>query len=269
MATPAQLDEKAKQRPPASNPIHGIAAEAQLAEKLRKDREGASLTGAATSAQLAEKARQDQAGSSSEGFATEAQLAEKRGRDQTTSYGAYATDAQLAEKGRRDPAAPSPYGAFTTEELLAEMARREQAAPSPYGQYATEAQLAEKARFTNVPPLPPRTASVSTPAPPPYTSDDAKRSELISEQWRSHDPRSSSTHSLVPSESRRNGKRTLLIIFIHGFMGNETSFQSFPAHVHNLLTILVEETHAVHTKIYPRYKSRKDIQFARDDFSIW
>lgn len=88
-------------------------------------------------------------------------------------------------------------------------------------------------------------------------------------QWRSQDPRSSSTQSLRPSESARDGRRTLLLIYIHGFMGNEMSFQSFPAHVHNLLNILVSETHVLHTKIYPRYKSRKAIEFARDDFSQW
>ncbi|KAF7957974.1 hypothetical protein EAE96_003541 [Botrytis aclada] len=142
---------------------------------------------------------------------------------------------------------------------------------------ATPAQLAEKARqdrsevpttrYDTPPPLPPRGESIQ--APPPYTDDDAKRSELISEQWRSNDPRSSSTHSLVPSESNRDGRRKLLLVYIHGFMGNETSFQSFPAHVHNLLSITLEATHIVHTKIYPRYKSRKAINFARDDFSVW
>ncbi|KAG4437187.1 hypothetical protein IFR05_007343 [Cadophora sp. M221] len=135
-------------------------------------------------------------------------------------------------------------------------------------EYATPAQLAEKSRG-HPPPLPPRIPSLQSIPPPPYTSDDARRSELISEQWRSEDPRSSSTHSLVPSESGRDGRRTLLLVFIHGFMGNETSFQSFPAHVHNLLTITLSETHVVHTKIYPRYKSRKAIDFARDDFSKW
>ena len=52
-------------------------------------------------------------------------------------------------------------------------------------------------------------------------------------------------------------------------MGNETSFQSFPAHVHNLLTMTMAETHAVHSKIYPRYKSKKKINFAVEDFSQW
>lgn len=141
---------------------------------------------------------------------------------------------------------------------------------------ATPAQLAEKLRKDRdscpepprrkqPPPLPPRENSIS--APPPYSPDDVRRSRLISEQWRSNDPRSSSTHSLVPESS--DGRKTLLLVYIHGFMGNETSFQSFPAHVHNLLTITLAETHVVHTKIYPRYKSRKAIDFARDDFSNW
>jgi hypothetical protein len=152
---------------------------------------------------------------------------------------------------------------------------------------ATAAQLAEKHREdcegvpvhretaarSNVPPqLPPRLNSTPAPAPPPYSDEDARRSQLISEQWCSEDPRSSSTHSLVPlgyGRDKNDGGRTLLLIYIHGFMGKETSFQSFPAHVHNLLTISLAETHVVHTKIYPRYKSRKAIDFARDDFGIW
>jgi len=52
-------------------------------------------------------------------------------------------------------------------------------------------------------------------------------------------------------------------------MGNETSFQSFPAHVHNVVTVRLAESHVVHTKIYPKYKSRKHIEFARDGFSEW
>jgi hypothetical protein len=106
-------------------------------------------------------------------------------------------------------------------------------------------------------------------APPRYSEEYERGRTKISEKWRSQDPRSSSTQSLRPSESARDGRRTLLLVYIHGFMGNEMSFQSFPAHVHNLLSILVSETHVLHTKIYPRYKSRKAIEFARDDFSQW
>lgn len=116
------------------------------------------------------------------------------------------------------------------------------------------------------PPLPPREGE-----PPPAYSllNEGERNLNPSDQWQSGDPRSSSTQSLVPPEAEKNGRRTLLLIYIHGFMGNETSFQSFPAHVHNLLSITLSETHIVHTKLYPRYKSRKAIEFARNDFSKW
>ncbi|KAK0278677.1 hypothetical protein LTR35_008941 [Friedmanniomyces endolithicus] len=88
--------------------------------------------------------------------------------------------------------------------------------------------------------------------------------------WETQDPRSSSTQSLVPSlHNEQNERRKLLLIYIHGFMGNETSFRSFPAHVHHLLTVLLAETHVVHTKVYPRYRSKRNISFARDDFSRW
>ncbi|KAI5924811.1 hypothetical protein F4810DRAFT_663461 [Camillea tinctor] len=86
-----------------------------------------------------------------------------------------------------------------------------------------------------------------------------------------HDPRSSSTQSLVPSLPEYEGveRRKLLIIYIHGFMGNETSFQSFPAHVHKYLKLALSDTHVIHSKIYPKYKTYKAIEVARDNFSRW
>ncbi|KAI6868158.1 hypothetical protein KC323_g3188 [Hortaea werneckii] len=144
------------------------------------------------------------------------------------------------------------------------------------------------------PPLPPRQSSSSIPPPsptpdeaPPAYTDVATEDTLTLHHpsldgtdadadadagpWQySADPRSSSTQSLVPSESgSHDSRRRLLLIFIHGFMGDETSFRSFPAHLHRLLTVLVAETHTVHTKIYPRYRSKRNIAFARDDFSRW
>ncbi|KAL6704124.1 hypothetical protein ACN47E_008787 [Coniothyrium glycines] len=86
----------------------------------------------------------------------------------------------------------------------------------------------------------------------------------------SQDPRSSSTQSLVPDPASASaGRRRLLLVYVHGFMGNETSFRSFPAHVHNLVTITLADSHVVHTKIYPRYRSRNALELARDDFSKW
>jgi hypothetical protein len=118
------------------------------------------------------------------------------------------------------------------------------------------------------PPLPPRGQSGAT--HPTASSEPPPAYSQYSPSMTSHDPRSSSTQSLVPvPESEHAGRRTLLLIYVHGFLGDETSFQSFPAHVHNLVTVTLAETHVVHTKIYPKYKSRRAIEFARDDFSIW
>jgi len=109
-------------------------------------------------------------------------------------------------------------------------------------------------------------------------ADDADFGELppgagtVYEKWTSVDPRSSSTQSLAPSVKRDGSpetRRTLLAIYIHGFMGNDSSFRSFPAHVHSYLKNALEETHVIHSKIYPRYKTYRAIEVARDNFSKW
>lgn len=87
--------------------------------------------------------------------------------------------------------------------------------------------------------------------------------------WQTRDPRSSSTQSLVPSLNENEDRRTLLVVYIHGFMGDNTSFRSFPAHVHYFLREQLSESHVVHSKIYPRYKTYKAIEVARDRFSAW
>ena len=150
--------------------------------------------------------------------------------------------------------------------------------PSTYRPNDQSAQSVDRLQLSHgvaPPPLPPRddpNISLSDDAGPPPYSEVAPtyHSQPLSHSWSSQDPRSSSMQSLVPhSSSEGNGIRTLLLVYIHGFMGNETSFQSFPAHVHNLLTVKLKETHVVHSKIYPKYKSRKDVKFARDSFSEW
>jgi len=91
-------------------------------------------------------------------------------------------------------------------------------------------------------------------------------------EWTSVDPRSSSTQSLAPSvkgDGSPETRRTLLVIYIHGFMGNDSSFRSFPAHVHSYLKNALAETHVLHSKIYPRYKTYRAIEVARDNFSKW
>lgn len=105
--------------------------------------------------------------------------------------------------------------------------------------------------------------------PPLYNPSDYQSGQRPYQSWSGEDPRSSSTQSLLPEHLPDDGRRTLLLVYMHGFMGDDTSFQKFPAHVHNLLTIALAETHVIHSKIYPRYKSRGAIEYARDDFSHW
>lgn len=87
--------------------------------------------------------------------------------------------------------------------------------------------------------------------------------------WGSRCFRSTSTLSLDSAESRENARRRLLLVYIHGFMGAEASFQEFPAHVHNLVTTALAESHVVYSKVYPRYKSRRAIDIACEDFCKW
>ena len=122
------------------------------------------------------------------------------------------------------------------------------------------------------PPLPPRAASIHLQSVPDEDPPEYEEfyHQPLEHSWSAQDPRSKSTQSLVPTKDKDNeSKRTLLLIYIHGFMGNETSFQSFPAHVHNVVTVALAETHVIHTKIYPKYKSRRAVEYARDDFSEW
>jgi hypothetical protein len=75
-----------------------------------------------------------------------------------------------------------------------------------------------------------------------------------------------SRHEVPHDEDPR---RRLLLIYIHGFMGSEASFHDLPAHVHDLLTASLAESHVVYTRMYPRYKSQGEIQTAVDQFSAW
>ncbi|KAG6076288.1 hypothetical protein E4U33_001872 [Claviceps sp. LM78 group G4] len=118
------------------------------------------------------------------------------------------------------------------------------------------------------PPLPPRLASAgsSSQASVSFLSPYSAPENFT---LPSTDPRTSSTQSLVPSVSEAETRRRLLVIYIHGFYGNDQSFQSFPAHVHACLKILLSSSHVIHSKIYPRYKTYKAIEIARDNFSAW
>lgn len=59
------------------------------------------------------------------------------------------------------------------------------------------------------------------------------------------------------------------MVYLHGFVGSEASFHSFPFHVHTNLKEKLAATHAVHSKVYPRYKTYKAFHLATDNLSRW
>lgn len=130
--------------------------------------------------------------------------------------------------------------------------------------------------MTGPPPLPPRQVrrQPTSPATPPRRPDNGllAASDIgfgYSTGLHASDPRTSSSQSLISPATEFDTRRSLLVIYIHGFYGNDQSFRSFPAHVHAFLTELLSETHIVHSKVYPRYKTYRAIQVARDNFSAW
>ncbi|KAF5660706.1 hypothetical protein FHETE_8803, partial [Fusarium heterosporum] len=136
--------------------------------------------------------------------------------------------------------------------------------------------------YTEKPPIPPRkpvnSSFLSSKQPLSSSSTHGPSLGKPSGPWLGPDPRSSSTQSLLPDTSFNDhasssgdylGRRKLLIVYIHGFLGNDQSFRSFPAHVHALLANLLADSHVIHSKIYPRYKTYRSVDVARDNFSEW
>lgn len=97
--------------------------------------------------------------------------------------------------------------------------------------------------------------------PPPYveaqTSIPAAEASYLSDQ------------PPIAARSDSNGRRKVLLVYIHGFMGNETSFQSFPRQVHEDLCRRLAGTFTATTIMHPKYKCRKKIEFARDELVSW
>ncbi|KAL8985112.1 MAG: hypothetical protein Q9205_001095 [Flavoplaca limonia] len=102
---------------------------------------------------------------------------------------------------------------------------------------------------------------VASELPPPYTEEEQSTSKDVP----ALPPRQSAAVTPSSDESRRK----LLLIYVHGFTGNETSFQSFPTDVHDLTSKRLVDAYTVQSIVYPKYKSRKKIDFARDEFSNW
>ncbi|CAE6417167.1 hypothetical protein ACGC1H_002196 [Rhizoctonia solani] len=59
---------------------------------------------------------------------------------------------------------------------------------------------------------------------------------------------------------------TLCLVFVHGFRGDHTSFQSFPTDLH---LHLLPHVPKLQTYVYPTYKTARPIELARDQFLEW
>ncbi|KAI9311106.1 hypothetical protein BX666DRAFT_2021471 [Dichotomocladium elegans] len=57
----------------------------------------------------------------------------------------------------------------------------------------------------------------------------------------------------------------LLLVFVHGFRGTDTTFKDFPSR----LKAIASHTEDVHTIIYPRYKTAGDFQIAVRNLQYW
>jgi len=110
------------------------------------------------------------------------------------------------------------------------------------------------------------TQSIVTMPPPPQLPPQSTNQQPYQPQ------QLHAIHSQPPPVSRELRKRKLLLIYIHGFLGSTTSFNEFPKHLHTLLTCLLSTScpqYTVHTKIYPRFKTRHAIADAAEMFSQW
>ncbi|KII91625.1 hypothetical protein PLICRDRAFT_38433 [Plicaturopsis crispa FD-325 SS-3] len=64
--------------------------------------------------------------------------------------------------------------------------------------------------------------------------------------------------------------QTLLhLVYIHGFQGNDTTFQSFPTDLQQYLADRIPPRLKVQSSLYPTYKSVKPISFATQNFIEW
>ncbi|CUA72013.1 hypothetical protein RSOLAG22IIIB_04874 [Rhizoctonia solani] len=58
----------------------------------------------------------------------------------------------------------------------------------------------------------------------------------------------------------------LSLVFVHGFRGDHSSFQSFPTDLHLHLSPLIPR---LHTFVYPTYKTKRPLELARDNLLTW
>ncbi|RPA81387.1 hypothetical protein BJ508DRAFT_414822 [Ascobolus immersus RN42] len=82
-----------------------------------------------------------------------------------------------------------------------------------------------------------------------------------------HDGTTPQPNSPIPSPGLN--RRTLLLVYVHGFMGSNVSFQNFPQHLQHILSVKLQDVRDVQTKIYPTFKTKDKIDVAVEGISRW
>ncbi|KAG6821566.1 hypothetical protein H0H93_000075 [Arthromyces matolae] len=77
-----------------------------------------------------------------------------------------------------------------------------------------------------------------------------------------------STSFTHPNESTNDAKEMLLVIFVHGFKGDDQSFGDFPSRLQHILAETVSEV-IVECKVFPAYETKGDLNAAVIRFSDW
>jgi len=63
-------------------------------------------------------------------------------------------------------------------------------------------------------------------------------------------------------------KKTLLLVFIHGFKGGDDTFSTFPSHLAQLLRHALPKVQVIHL-VYPKYETRGDLHECVGRFKEW
>jgi hypothetical protein len=63
-------------------------------------------------------------------------------------------------------------------------------------------------------------------------------------------------------------KKTVLLVFIHGFKGGDDTFDRFPPHLQALLSHALPAFNIVQIR-YPRFETRGDLKEAVANFKDW
>jgi hypothetical protein len=76
------------------------------------------------------------------------------------------------------------------------------------------------------------------------------------------------TTDLETSSPSTNVKRVLLLCFIHGFKGNDDTFQNFPEDLKKTISSNLDDEH-IESVVYPKYETKGELAQSTEAFLGW